>query len=92
VAKHPDAAATGIPLGPKMTQWYRDAEDCEEKQLVKLRAKDKQIAELEKKVARYEQREPKYERKLVKYEKMWQARQDEETPDGDYSVADSDVA
>lgn len=39
--------------------------------MVKLRAKDKQIAELEKKVARYEQRVPKYERKLVKYEKMW---------------------
>jgi hypothetical protein len=84
------AAAMAIPLGSRLIQWYEDAEGWE-KHLVELRAKDKQIAELEK-VARYEQREAKYERKLAKYGKMWQARQGEETPDGDYSVAVSDLA
>jgi predicted RNase H-like nuclease (RuvC/YqgF family) len=85
------AAAMAILLGPKLIQWCKDAEDWE-KQLVELRAKDKQIAELEKKVARNEQREAKYERKLAKHEKVWQAGQGEETPNGDYLVADYDVA
>ena len=85
-----ESAAMAILLGSKLIQWYKDAEDWE-KQLVEMRAKDKQIAELEK-VTRYEQRKVKYERKLAKYKKMWQVPQGEETPDGDYSVADSDVA